>query len=178
MQVSDRDHAAACAALQAIADEAIEALRLGTVSGLAAQPGLGPVRVRLSGRLTRSAGTYRPGGDVAISSHFLAAHGVAGVRGVLLHEIAHHVVRAVHGRGATPHGRAFKQTAAALGADLRAEAFFAPRLVYLYRCPTCGWEWRRGRRARRGRRYSCTRCAPVYDDRHRLVFAGRRREDG
>lgn len=141
-------------------------------------PELPPVRVRLSGRLTRSAGTYRPEGDIAISSHFLAGHGVEGTRGVLLHEIAHHVVRAVHGRSAPPHGRAFKQAAGALGADLRAEHFAAPRLVYVYRCPACGWEWRRGRRVRRGRRYSCARCAPAYDERRRLVFAGKRREVG
>lgn len=167
---------AACAALQALADATIAALREGKIGALRPAPALAPVRVRLSARLTRSAGIYRPGGDIALSSHFLAAHGVAGARGVLLHEVAHHVVRALAGQAARPHGREFKRVAVALGADLRAEAFAAPRLVYVYRCPTCGWEWRRGRRLRRGRRYSCSRCAPVYDARHRLLFAGKRRE--
>jgi hypothetical protein len=48
----------------------------------------------------------------------------------------------------------------------------------VYRCPACGWEWRRGRRVRRGRRFSCARCAPAYDERRRLVFTGKRREVG
>ena len=165
------------AALQATADATVAALRRGERAGLAPLPALGPVQVRLSARLTRCAGVYRPGGDVALSTHFLASHGVARAGGVLLHEIAHHVVRTLHGRAAAPHGREFKAVATALGADLRAEGFAAPRLVYVYRCPTCGWEWRRGRKTRRGRRYSCARCAPAFDGRHRLVFAGSWRED-
>ena len=162
--------------LQEIADTMLVALREGRLAGLSRLPELHPVRVRVSGRLTRSAGTYRPDGDVAISAHYLAAHGVEGARGVLLHELAHHVVRSVHGRKAAPHGREFRAVATALAADLRAEGFAAPRLVYFYRCPTCGVEWRRGRRLQRGRRYSCARCSPVYDERHRLRFAGKRRE--
>lgn len=164
--------------LQAVADAVLAGLRRGEVEGLGALPELAPVQVRLSARLTRSAGIYRPAGDIAISTHFLAAHGVEGARGVLLHEIAHHVVQALHGRRALPHGPAFKHIAAVLGADLRAEHFAAPRLVYVYRCPFCGWEWRRGRRIPRGRRYSCARCAPVYDERRRLVYMGSRREAG
>lgn len=162
------------AALQALADATVAALRDGRIAGLAALPGLGAVTVRLSGRLTRSAGIYRPPGDIAISTHYLAAHGVERAGGVVLHEVAHHAVRAAHGRAARPHGREFTQAALALGASLRAEAFAAPgaRLVYVYRCPTCGWEWHRGRRLAGGRRYSCARCAPAYDERHRLTFAG------
>lgn len=165
------------AALQSIADATVAALRRGDVAGLPPQPDLGPVQVRLSARLTRCAGVYRPGGDVALSTHFLATHGVEGARGVVLHEIAHHLVRTRYGRSAAPHGREFKAVATALGADLHAEGFAAPRLVYVYRCPTCGWEWRRGRKARRGRRYSCSHCSPVYDVRYRLVFAGQWREE-
>lgn len=170
--------AAACAELQVMADAALDDLRAGRIPDLGAIPTLGPLRVRASGRMTRSAGMYRPEGDIAISSHFLAAHGVAATRGVLLHEIAHHVVRTLYGRRAAPHGREFKAVARALGADLRAEAFAAPRLVYLYRCPTCGAEWPRGRRIPRGRRYSCARCSPTYDERHRLAFIGTRRLTG
>ncbi len=170
------DRTAPSAALQAVADAVIAAVRSGAVAGLRPFPDLAPVRVRLSGRLTRSAGIYRPGDDIAISTHFLIAHGLDGVRGVLLHEIAHHIVWLLHGRTARPHGREFRAIAAALGADLRAAAFDAPRWVYVYSCPICGWEWRRGRRVRRSRRYSCPRCAPTYDSRYRLAFAGSQRE--
>jgi predicted SprT family Zn-dependent metalloprotease len=170
------DHTATGHELQAAADAVIDALRAGRVSGVTAVPGLAAARVRLSGRLTRCAGIYRPAGDIAISTHYLAAHGIEAARGVVLHEVAHHVVRTVHGRSARPHGREFRVVAAALGASLRAEAFAAPRTVYLYRCPACGWEWRRGRKAPRGRTYSCGRCAPAYDPRFRLRFGGVHRE--
>lgn len=162
-------------ALQEVVDTTLEALRAGDIAGLPPLAGLPPARVRLSGRLTSSAGIYRPPGDIALSSHYLDAHGVAAVRGVLLHEIAHHVVRFRHGRAVSPHGTEFRRAAAALGASLKAEAFAAPRTVYVYRCPVCRLESARGRRFARGRRYSCARCAPAYDDRFRLVFIARRR---
>jgi predicted SprT family Zn-dependent metalloprotease len=170
------DRAELCASLQQVADDTLGALRSGCINGVVAVPDLPPVRVRLSGRLTHSAGIYRPGGDIAISTHYLAAHGLDGTRGVVLHEVAHHVVRSLHGRNARPHGREFKAIATALGGSLHAESFAAPRIIYLYRCPTCGWEWRRGRKVRRGRRYACARCSPTYNDRHRLVYLGRQRE--
>lgn len=164
------------ALLQDVADAAMAALRAGRVCGLPAVPFLPPVQVRVSSRMTRCAGLYRPPGDIAVSRHFLATHGVEGARGVVLHEVAHHLTRYVHGRRATPHGDAFLAAAEALGADRHAESFPAPRTVYLYRCPACGLEWRRGRKLRAGRRYSCRRCASRYDDRFRFVFAGVRRE--
>lgn len=167
----------AIAGLQARVDAILEAVRVGATPGIVA-PDLGPVRVRLSGRLTRSAGTYRPGGDIAISTHYLATHGLGGADGVIRHELAHHVVRALYGRAARPHGREFHRIALALGADLKADAFVAPRTVYRYRCPTCGWEWQRGRKIGRGRRYSCRHCAPTYNERHRLIFQGRERVTG
>lgn len=167
---------AARCALQAMADDVIVHLRAEGIGGFGPIPDLEPVRVRLSARLTASAGTYRSGGDIAISSHFVAAHGVERTRGVVLHEIAHHAVRSAHGRAAPPHGREFRDVAAALGADLRARAFAAPRRVYVYRCPACGWEWRRGRKIARGRHYSCPRCAPAYAPRYRLAYAGERSE--
>ncbi|MGH2601297.1 MAG: SprT-like domain-containing protein, partial [Dehalococcoidia bacterium] len=55
-------------------------------------PDLPPLTVRLSARLTRSAGTYRPPGTITISRHFLAHHGFEAVVEVLRHEVAHHVV--------------------------------------------------------------------------------------
>lgn len=162
--------------LEAMAQEWLQALRAGLVPGLPRLPGLPDVRLRLSARLTRSAGIYRRNGEIVISTHFLAAHGLERVGGVLRHEIAHHVVRFLHGRAAAPHGREFHIVARALAADLRAPAFPAPRTRYVYRCPACGWEWRRGRRLPRGRSYSCARCAPAYDERFRLRFLGRVRE--
>lgn len=161
--------------LQGYADAIVAALRRGAVAGLCALPELPAVRLRLSARLTRSAGMYRPGGDVALSTYFLAAHGPERARGVLLHELAHHIVRARHGPRVAPHGREFRAVAAALGAELHAAAFPSPRTLYAYRCPGCGWEWLRGRRIARGRGYSCARCAQGYDRRFRLRFAGRRR---
>jgi predicted SprT family Zn-dependent metalloprotease len=106
-------------------------LRAGRVPGLPRLPGLPDVRLRLSARLTRSAGIYRRNGEIVISTHFLAAHGVERVDGVLRHEIAHHVVRFLHGRTAAPHGREFHVVARALAADLRAPAFPAPRTRYV-----------------------------------------------
>jgi len=145
---------------------------------------LPPMTVRLSARLTRSAGTYRPPGTITISRHFLAHHGFEAAVEVLRHEVAHHIVQ--HGRVSTPplparrrvrpHGREFQAAAAALGAPRHAPHFSAPRLIHGYRCPACGWTWLRGRPIRRGRRYSCARCAPGYDPRFRLVYAGSWRE--
>ncbi len=162
--------------LQGLAEATLSALRGGRVAGLPAAPLLPTVTLRISNRMTRSAGVYRPPGDIAISGHFLAAHGPAGTRGIVLHELAHHVTRYLHGGAATPHGDAFLAVASALGASRYAESFPAPRLVYVYRCPVCGLEWKRGRRTRAGRRYSCRRCAPRYDDRFRFVFTGMRRD--
>lgn len=162
--------------LQALADALLADLRSGTVAGIPRLPNLPPVRVRLSARLTSSAGMYyAASADIAISTHFLATHGMDGIDGVIRHEVAHHAVRHHHGRAARPHGREFAAVAAALGASMKAAAFAAPRTVHLYRCPGCGWEWQRGRRVRRGRRFACARCAPHYDDRFRLVYRGSRR---
>lgn len=147
--------------LQTAAVELIEAQRRS----------LPPVTVRLSARLTRSAGIYRAPGDIAISRHYLAEHGLAAALAVLRHELAHHIVRWT-AREERPHGPAFKATAAALAAPLRAEAFAAPYTVYAYRCPACGWTWQRRRRIRRGARYACARCSPRYSERFRLQFAG------
>jgi predicted SprT family Zn-dependent metalloprotease len=160
-------------ALEAMARECLLALQAGRVPGLPPLPDLPDVRVRVSARLTRSAGIYRRDGEIVISSHFLAAHGLERTRGILRHEIAHHVVRFLHGRAAAPHGREFRVAAHALSADLHAPAFPAPRTRFVYRCPRCGWEWRRGRRLPRGWNYSCARCAPAYDERFRLRLAGR-----
>lgn len=161
-----------------MAKECLLALRDGRVPGLPPLPDLPDVRLRLSARLTRSAGVYRRDGEIAISTHFLAAHGLERTRGILRHEIAHHVVRYLHGRVAAPHGREFRVVAQALSADLHAPAFPAPRTRFVYRCPCCGWEWRRGRRLPRGRRYSCARCAPAYDERFCLRLAGHWRTIG
>jgi predicted SprT family Zn-dependent metalloprotease len=141
-------------------------------------PDLPPIVVRISARLTRSAGTYRPPGTITISRHFLAEHGLEATLPILRHEIAHHVVRWTAHRRVRPHGPEFRTVAAALHAPLHSPAFRAPRLVYGYRCPACGWTWLRGRRIGRSRRYSCARCAPRYDQRFRLVFAGSWRTEG
>lgn len=135
-------------------------------------PGLPPFAVRISARLTRSAGTYRPPGTITISRHFLEEHGLEATLPILRHEIAHHVVRWTARGRVRPHGPEFRAVAARLGAPLHAPAFRAPRLVYGYRCPACGWTWLRGRRIGRSRRYSCARCAPRYDQRYRLVSIG------
>lgn len=148
--------------LQTLADNLVEAYR----------SGLPPVVVRLSARLTRSAGTYRPPGTITISRHFLGEHGPAAAIAVLRHEVAHHVVRWTAGPPVRPHGPEFRAAAAALDAPRHAPHFAAPRLVHGYRCPACGWTWLRGRRIRRGRRYACIRCATSYDERYRLTYAG------
>ena len=56
-------------------------------------PGLPPIVVRVSARLTRSAGTYRPPGTISISRHFLDEHGLEATLPILRHEVAHHIVR-------------------------------------------------------------------------------------
>lgn len=150
-----------CGALQRAAEQLIAAQSLA----------LPPVTVRLSARLTRSAGVYRAPGDIAVSRHYLAEHGLEAALAVLRHELAHHIVRWTV-RDAKPHGPAFTAAAAALAAPLRAEAFAAPYTLHAYRCPACGWTWQRRRRIRRGIRYACARCAPRYSDRFRLQFAG------
>ena len=154
--------AASVIALQQIADALIAAHT----------PPLPPLTVRLSGRLTRSAGIYRPPGDVAISRHFLREHGPDAAALVLRHEVAHHAVRWTAGTGVRPHGPEFRAAAKKLGAPRRAPAFTVPGVVYGYRCAACGWTWVRRRRIRRGRRYACGRCAPAYDERFRLRYAG------
>jgi predicted SprT family Zn-dependent metalloprotease len=134
--------------------------------------GLPPVVVRLSARLTRSAGTYRAPGTITISRHFLRAHDWDAVLAVLRHEAAHHIVRWRAGARARPHGPEFRAFAASLGAPMHAPAFAAPRSVHGYRCPACDWTWLRGRRIPPSRRYSCPRCAPRYDARFRLSYIG------
>jgi predicted SprT family Zn-dependent metalloprotease len=142
------------------------------------RPALPPVTVRLSGRLSRSAGIYRPPGDITLSRHFLEQHGPEQAEAVLRHELAHHIVRwTVPGR-VRPHGREFQEVAAALGAPRYAPAYMTPHTIYAYRCPACGWTWERRRRLPRGRRYACARCAPRYDDRFRLHYAGSWRNRG
>ena len=136
------------------------------------QPPLPSVSVRLSGRLSRSAGLYRPPGEITVSRHFLDQHGLAAAEAVLLHELAHHIVRwTVPGR-VRPHGKEFQQVAAALGAPRFAPAYVTAHTLHVYRCPGCGWTWERRRKLSRGRRYACARCAPRYDERFRLTYAG------
>ena len=153
----------------------LEALAAELAHGIRAD--LPPLVVRLSARLTRSAGTYRPPGTITISRHFLRDHGFDAAVAILRHEVAHHVVRWTSGERVRPHGREFQAVAAALAAPRRAPAFRAPRLVHGYRCPACGWTWLRGRRIRRNHRYACARCAPRYDERYRLRYVGSWRSD-
>lgn len=135
-------------------------------------PGLPPLTVRISARLTRSAGTYRPPGTITISRHFLEQHSIEAAEAIIRHEVAHHIVRWTARRRVRPHGPEFRAVAAALDAPLHAPAFAAPRLVHGYRCPACGWTWLRGRRTRRSHRYSCARCARGFDSRFRLLYVG------
>jgi predicted SprT family Zn-dependent metalloprotease len=135
-------------------------------------PPLPAPAVRLSARLTRSAGTYRPPGTITISRHFFEQHGVEATLPILRHELAHHAVHHTVGRRVRPHGAEFRAAAALLEAPRHAPAFAAPRTVHGYRCPACGWTVLRGRRLPRRRRYSCARCAPRYDDRFRLTYLG------
>ena len=162
MPRTDRAEAESLAALNALAAK------------LAAgyEPRLPPPSVRLSARLTRSAGTYRPPGTITISRYFLDQHGLEAAIPVLRHEVAHHIVRWTAHGPVRPHGREFQAAAAALDAPRYAPGFGAPRRVHGYRCPACDWTWLRGRRIPRGRRYACARCAPRYDDRFRLTFIG------
>lgn len=137
------------------------------------RPALPIPTIRLSGRLTRSAGTYRPPGTITISRPFLVQHGLAATIPILRHELAHHAVHHTAGARVRPHGREFQTAAAQLSAPRYAPAFYAPRTVHGYRCPACGHTWLRGRRLTQTRRYSCARCAPRYDDRYRLLYVGR-----
>ena len=153
----------------------LEALAAELAHGVHAD--LPPLTVRLSARLTRSAGTYRPPGTITLSRHFLRDRGFEATVEILRHEVAHHAVRWTARGRVRPHGPEFLAAAAALEAPRRAPAFRAPRLVHAYRCPVCGWTWLRGRRLRRSRRYACARCAPQYDERFRLRYAGTIRSD-
>lgn len=135
-----------------------------------------PPRVRLSDRLTRAAGVYRPPDDIALSRHFLRQHGEAALVAILRHEVAHHIVRGRYAARVRPHGPEFRAVADLLGAPRHAPAFAAPRTVHLYRCPACGATLLRGRRLTRGRRYSCGHCSRRYDARFALRYLGSQRD--
>lgn len=153
--------------------ERLVALQAGALELLRAWPSaLPPVSMRLSARLTRCAGIYRPPGEITLSRHFVRQHPLPESLAVVRHELAHHIVRHTVAGRVRPHGPEFRVVAERLDAPRYAPAFDAPRTMYAYRCPACGWTWHRGRAIPKRRRYACARCAPSYDGRFRLIYLG------
>lgn len=91
---------------------------------------LGPVTLRLSDRMRRRLGEFRPGGagqppEIALSRRHLRRDGWTGVRDTLLHEMVHQW-QAETGRP-LDHGPEFRRRCASVGIEGRAVARSAGR---------------------------------------------------
>ncbi len=108
------------------------------------EPGMEPLTpIRVSRRMTRTLGSYRPDRrQIALSSRLLAFGEQEHVRTVLLHEAAHAIT---HHRDekASSHGRLFKSVCRELGieprrfVDVPIEAW-SSRRRYVFTCAACG----------------------------------------
>jgi predicted SprT family Zn-dependent metalloprotease len=103
--------------------------------------------------------------QISLSRHLVALNPEEQVRDTILHEIAH----ALAPRGAG-HGPAWRTIAISIGC--KAQRCYGlevarPTPRYRGKCPTCGKEVRRQRRAV----LACGNCSRVYDARHRLIWS-------
>ena len=129
------------------ADAPARLIELNGVVGAAVsahEPGMEPLSpIRVSRRMTRTLGNYRPDRrQIALSSRLLAFGDEAHVRKVLMHETAHAIT---HHRDekASSHGRLFKSVCRELGieprrfVDVPIEAW-SSRQRYVFTCAVCG----------------------------------------
>ena len=108
------------------------------------EPGIEPLGpIRVSRRMTRTLGSYRPGRrQIALSSRLLAFGEPAHVTTVLLHEVAHAITHRRDAK-ASSHGRLFKTVCRELGiepkrfVDVPVRAW-GSRQRYVFTCATCG----------------------------------------
>jgi len=107
------------------------------------QPDLELPRIRVSGRMRRTLGSYQPANkQIAISSRLLTLADQDEVREVVLHEIAHAIVHKRFGKEAPAHGREFRSVCDELGVKPRRYVDidikdWQPRLRYLSKCGHC-----------------------------------------
>lgn len=131
------------------------------------------ISVEVSARLVGKAGYYVPSGPrIVLSGRYLSLYGAEEARATLLHELAHHAARLVHGDSTRPHGREFLAEMGRLGFPRHCRDT-GPLKRLRYACPACGRVY--GRQRRIGRRpVACGPCCRRhsrgrYDGRFRLV---------
>ena len=108
------------------------------------EPGIEPLSpIRVSHRMTRTLGSYRPDKrQIAVSSRLLAFGEQSHIETVLLHETAHAIT---HHRDekASPHGRLFKSVCRELGIEPNRfvnvpTRGWGSRRRYVFTCAACG----------------------------------------
>lgn len=145
------------------------------------EPGMSPLSpIRVSRRMTRTLGSYRPDKrQIALSSRLLAFGETEHVEAVLLHETAHAIT---HHRDekASSHGRLFKSVCRELGVESKRFVnvpigAWGSRQRYVFTCPVCHSALARKRlvriaRCKCGTRLAVQRAARVaVDDGGRVV---------
>jgi SprT protein len=85
------------------------------------------------------------------------------VKDTLVHEYAHLLAYARHGRKSLGHGEEWKQAMRDLGAEPHVRHRYEvernqPRQQVVYRCQRCGAEFARNKRFPKGRRYQHVQC--------------------
>ncbi|MEX0763079.1 MAG: SprT-like domain-containing protein [Dehalococcoidia bacterium] len=116
-------------------------------------PGFDLPPLRISGRMTRTLGSFAPSRKtITLSARLLAFGTHDQQRQVLLHELAHVIV---HHRtpNARAHGREFRDACQLVGADPTRfvdvpVSSWAGRARHAFRCPSCGATALRKRRAK------------------------------
>jgi SprT protein len=107
------------------------------------QPDLELPKIRVSGRMRRTLGSYQPANkQISISSRLLTLADQDEVREVVLHEIAHAIVHKRFGKEASAHGKEFRSVCDELGVKPRRHIDvdiknWQPRLRYLSKCGHC-----------------------------------------
>ena len=108
------------------------------------EPGMEPLSpIRVSRRMTRTLGTYRPDRrQIALSSRLLAFGEEEHVTTVLLHETAHAITHH-RDKKASSHGRLFKSVCRELGIEPRRFVdvpvqVWSSRQRYVFTCSACG----------------------------------------
>lgn len=156
----------------------LDELRAHLTDAIAAhEPEMKPPRLRVSGRMTRTLGSFRGRSrTITLSARLLAFGSLEQCRTILLHELAHALV---HHREpeAPPHGRDFRAACRELGVSparvvIVGTEEWASRERYAYDCDRCGDTVLRRRAVRRvrcgcGESFTPHRVARVAIGRHR-----------
>ena len=145
------------------------------------QPYLELPSVRVAGRMRRTLGSYTPSQkQIAISSRLLAMGDEADIRQVVLHEVAHAIVHARHGKNTSAHGREFRAVCDEMGikprrhVDVSTERWQS-RVRFLSKCGHCKGIIVRKRRVRSVR---CGCGEKVYPKSWRAVAPAEDEADG